>query len=63
MRDASAEAYTPAIGHAALVATTATVIFMALVIFCFWIAQLSTVKQAAVPEMAGGSGSHGRKEE
>ncbi len=52
MRDASAEAYTPAIGHAVLVATTATVIFMALVIFCFWIAQISTLKQAAVP--AGG---------
>ena len=61
MRDASPDAYTPPIGHAVLVATTATVIFMVLVIFCFWIAQLSTVKQEPLPEIAGASGS--RKEE
>jgi len=51
MRDASSNAYTPAIGHAVLIATTATVIFMVLVIFCFWIAQISTIKQKALPEM------------
>src|SRR3990172_9872984 len=61
MRDASPDAYTPPIGHAVLVATIVTVIFMVLVIFCFWIAQLSTVKQEPLPGIAGASGS--REEE
>lgn len=63
MRDASPDAYTPTIGHAVQVATAATVIFMVLVIFCFWIAQISTVKQAPVLEIAGGSEPYRRKEE
>lgn len=62
MRDASPDAYTPAIGHAVLIATIATVIFMILVIFCFWIAQISTVKQTAPPEMGDAPESHGRRE-
>lgn len=61
MRDASVNAFTPTIGHAVIVATTATLIFMSLVIFCFWIAQISTMKQAAIPGIAGASESHGRK--
>jgi len=61
MRDASPDAFTPTIGHAVIVATEATVIFMGLVIFCFWIAHISTMKQAPVPGIAGASESHGRK--
>ncbi len=63
MRDASADAYTPPIGHAVLVATIATVSFMVLVIFCFWIAQISTIKQKSLPEMAGGAEPRERREE
>ena len=63
MRDASPDAYTPTIAHAVLISTIVTVIFLALVIFCFWIAQISTVKQAPIPQIAGASESHGRKHE
>ncbi len=44
MRDASPDAYTPTLGYAANVVSVATIIFFALVIFVFWIAQVSSSK-------------------
>ena len=44
MRDASRDAFTPTLGYAANVVSVATVIFMAMVIFVFWIAQVSSNK-------------------
>ncbi len=44
MRDASADAFTPTLGYAANVVSVAAIIFMAMVIFVFWIAQVSTRK-------------------
>lgn len=41
MRDSSPEAYTPTIGYAAKVVSAGTVIFMAAVIFIFWLSTLS----------------------
>ena len=40
-RDASADAFTPTLGYAANVVTGATIVFMALVIFVFWLSQVS----------------------
>ncbi|MCP4379987.1 MAG: cytochrome ubiquinol oxidase subunit I [Hyphomicrobiales bacterium] len=40
MRDASPDAFTPTLGYAANVVSVAAVIFMAMVIFVFWIAQV-----------------------
>ncbi|MBI5468521.1 MAG: cytochrome ubiquinol oxidase subunit I [Deltaproteobacteria bacterium] len=45
MRDNSPDAFTPTIGYAANVVSIATVIFMAIVIFIFWLSQLSSKKQ------------------
>ncbi|WP_435231817.1 cytochrome ubiquinol oxidase subunit I [Pseudopelagicola sp. nBUS_20] len=44
MRDASADAYTPTLGYAANVVSIAAIIFLTLVIFVFWIAQVSSSK-------------------
>jgi cytochrome bd ubiquinol oxidase subunit I len=44
MRDASPEAFTPTLGYAANVVSVAAIIFMAMVIFVFWIAQVSASK-------------------
>jgi len=44
MRDNSPDAYTPTLGYAANVVSTGTAIFMAIVIFIFWLAQISTKK-------------------
>ena len=44
MRDASRDAFTPTLGYAANVVSVAAVIFMAMVIFVFWIAQVSSNK-------------------
>lgn len=41
MRDASNDAFTPTLGYAANVVSIAAIIFLALVIFVFWIAQVS----------------------
>ncbi len=41
MRDASADAFTPTLGYAANVVSVAAILFMAMVIFVFWIAQVS----------------------
>ncbi|MDH3973682.1 MAG: cytochrome ubiquinol oxidase subunit I [Deltaproteobacteria bacterium] len=46
MRDASPDAFTPTLGYAANVVSTGALIFMALVIFIFWLAQISTKKTA-----------------
>lgn len=46
MRDNSPDAFTPTIADAAKVVSVATLIFMAIVIFIFWLAQLSAKKQA-----------------
>ncbi len=44
MRDNSVDAYTPTIGYAAQVVTLATMIFMAIVIFIFWLSNISAKK-------------------
>ncbi len=44
MRDNSPDAYTPTLGYAANVVSIATIMFLAMVIFVFWIAQVSTKK-------------------
>ena len=41
MRDASPDAFTPTLGYAANVVSVAAILFMAMVIFVFWIAQVS----------------------
>jgi len=46
-RDASADAYTPTLGYAANVVSVGTILFMAMVIFIFWLAQISTTKTDA----------------
>ena len=45
MRDNSVDAFTPTIGYAAKVVSVGTIIFMAIVIFIFWLSQLSGKKQ------------------
>jgi cytochrome bd ubiquinol oxidase subunit I len=44
MRDNSPDAFTPTLGYAANVVSAATVIFMVMVIFVFWLAQVSGKK-------------------
>jgi len=44
MRDNSPDAFTPTLGYAANVVSVAAIIFMAMVIFVFWIAQVSGTK-------------------
>ncbi len=44
MRDASPDAFTPTLGYAANVVSVAAILFMAMVIFVFWIAQVSSTK-------------------
>jgi cytochrome d ubiquinol oxidase subunit I len=44
MRDASPDAFTPTLGYAANVVSIAAIIFLAMVIFVFWIAQASSNK-------------------
>jgi cytochrome bd ubiquinol oxidase subunit I len=61
VRDSSVEAVTPALGYAANMITTVTVVFFALVMFIFWLGGLSERGKAgahgahAVPVIAGGS--------
>ena len=47
MRDASVDAFTPTLGYAANVVSVATVLFMAIVIFVFWLSQISGTKTVA----------------
>jgi hypothetical protein len=49
VRDNSAEAYTPTLGYAANVVSLGTILFMALVIFVFWLSDVSSKKT----ELAG----------
>ncbi len=44
MRDNSPDAFTPTLGYAANVVSAATVVFMVMVIFVFWLAQVSGKK-------------------
>lgn len=44
MRDNSPDAYTPTIGYAAQMVTMGTMIFMAIVIFIFWLSNISAKK-------------------
>ena len=44
MRDNSPDAYTPTLGYAANVVSAGTVLFMAMVIFVFWLSQVSGKK-------------------
>ncbi|MBI5233502.1 MAG: cytochrome ubiquinol oxidase subunit I, partial [Deltaproteobacteria bacterium] len=46
MRDNSPDAFTPTIGYAAQIVTLGTIIFMAIIIFIFWLNTLSAKKQA-----------------
>jgi cytochrome bd-type quinol oxidase subunit 1 len=48
MRDNSPDAYTPTLGYAANVVSVGTIIFMAMVIFVFWLSHVSTVRTAPV---------------
>ncbi len=41
MRDASADAFTPTLGYAANVVSVGTIIFLAMVLFVFWLSQVS----------------------
>ncbi|MDP6389851.1 MAG: cytochrome ubiquinol oxidase subunit I [Alphaproteobacteria bacterium] len=43
-RDNSPDAFTPTLGYAANVVSVGTIIFMAMVIFVFWLSQVSAVK-------------------
>lgn len=47
MRDNSVNAFTPTIGYAAQIVTIATMIFMAIVIFIFWLSNISSKKSEA----------------
>jgi hypothetical protein len=46
MRDNSADAFTPTLGYAANIVSVGTILFMALVIFVFWLSQMSGTKTA-----------------
>ncbi|MBE9503932.1 MAG: cytochrome ubiquinol oxidase subunit I [Proteobacteria bacterium] len=46
MRDNSPDAFTPTLGFAANMVSAGTIIFMAIVIFIFWLAEISTKKTA-----------------
>ncbi len=48
MRDASVDAFTPTLGYAANVVSVGTILFMILVIFVFWLSQVSATKTATV---------------
>ena len=45
-RDSSTEAFTPSLGYATNVISVATIVFMSMVIFVFWLSQVSTKKTA-----------------
>ena len=47
MRDASVDAITPTLGYAANVVSVGTILFMAMVIFVFWLSHVSGVKTVA----------------
>ncbi len=47
-RDYSPDAYTPTLGYAANVVSVGTILFMAMVIFVFWLSQVSTTRTAVV---------------
>jgi hypothetical protein len=44
MRDASTEAFTPTLGYAANVVSVGTIIFLAMVLFVFWLSQVGAAK-------------------
>jgi len=44
MRDNSVDAYTPTLGYAANVVSVGAILFMAMVIFVFWLSQVSGTK-------------------
>jgi hypothetical protein len=47
-RDNSPDAFTPTLGYAANVVSVGTILFMAMVIFVFWLSQVSTRKSEVV---------------
>jgi len=47
-RDNSPDAFTPTLGYAANVVSVGTILFMAMVIFVFWLSQVSTRKSSVV---------------
>jgi cytochrome bd-type quinol oxidase subunit 1 len=64
LRDTSVDAVTPALGYAANVITLVTAVFLALVMFIFWLGTLGEKGGAAhapapAPQIAGGSGEAG----
>jgi hypothetical protein len=44
VRDYSADAFTPTLGYAANVVSIGAILFMAMVLFVFWISQVSATK-------------------
>ncbi len=61
MKDNSPEAYIPTIGEAGNIITVITLMFMALIVFIFWLSQLGATKQVpqrqAAVQPAAGAGS------
>jgi len=55
MKDACPDNYIPAIGYAGNMITIATVLFLLIIMFIFWLASLSTTKQ--VPPVATNRGT------
>ncbi|MEK8035910.1 MAG: hypothetical protein AAB226_04165, partial [candidate division NC10 bacterium] len=65
LRDTSPEAFTPALGYASSVITVVTAVFLALVMFIFWLGSLGEKGKASphaapAPAIAGGSAPEAR---
>jgi len=57
MKDNSPENYIPAIGHAGNMITIATLLFLVIILFIFWLASLSSTKQAPPVEQTATGGA------
>ncbi|MHA1158260.1 MAG: cytochrome ubiquinol oxidase subunit I [Alphaproteobacteria bacterium] len=54
MRDNSPEAYTPTLGYAANVVSLGTILFMAMVVFVFWLSHVSTTSTTSATSATPG---------
>jgi cytochrome bd-type quinol oxidase subunit 1 len=55
MRDGSADAFTPTIGHATAIVSACTLLFLALILFVFWLSGLG--RERAAPAMLAEAGA------
>jgi hypothetical protein len=55
VRDNSPDAFTPTLGYAANVVSLGTILFMAMVIFVFWLSQVSGAQAAPAGTLPAGS--------